>query len=102
MEIRFLGHACFELSEGDARVFIDPFLSPNNPSAPVSAGEMEPTQVLVSHGHADHMADAVALAKRTAPTAWRSSRWPTGSPSRASRRSTTSTSAARSGSTGDG
>ena len=26
MDIRFLGHACFELSEGDARVFVDPFL----------------------------------------------------------------------------
>ena len=63
MEIRFLGHACFELSEGDARVFIDPFLSPNNPSAPVSVGELEATEVLVTHGHADHMADAVALAK---------------------------------------
>ena len=26
MDIRFLGHACFELTEGDTRVLIDPFL----------------------------------------------------------------------------
>jgi L-ascorbate metabolism protein UlaG (beta-lactamase superfamily) len=65
MEIRFLGHACFELSEGDARVLVDPFLSPNNPVSPVTAEDVDPTHVLLTHGHADHMADAVAVAKRT-------------------------------------
>jgi L-ascorbate metabolism protein UlaG (beta-lactamase superfamily) len=65
MEIRFLGHACFELSEGDARVLVDPFLKPNNPASPVTADELEPTHILITHGHADHMADAVGLAKRT-------------------------------------
>ena len=65
MEIRFLGHACFELSEGDARVLVDPFLSPNNPVSPVSADEVEPTHILITHGHADHIADAVGLARRT-------------------------------------
>ncbi len=65
MEIRFLGHSCFELSEGDARVLVDPFLKPNNPASPVTADELEPTHILITHGHADHMADAVGLAKRT-------------------------------------
>ncbi|MGH2966931.1 MAG: metal-dependent hydrolase [Solirubrobacterales bacterium] len=65
MEIRFLGQACFELSEGDARVVVDPFLKPNNPISPVTADELEPTHILLTHGHADHVADAVPLAKRT-------------------------------------
>ncbi len=65
MEIRFLGHATFELSAGDARVLVDPFLSPNNPAATVSADDVDPTHVLLTHGHADHIADAVAVAKRT-------------------------------------
>jgi len=65
MEIRFLGQACFELSEGDARVLVDPFLKPNNPISPVTADELEPTHILLTHGHADLMADAVPLAKRT-------------------------------------
>jgi L-ascorbate metabolism protein UlaG (beta-lactamase superfamily) len=65
MEIRFLGHATFELSEGDARVLVDPFLSPHNPVAPVTADDVDPTHILLTHGHADHVADAVAVAKRT-------------------------------------
>lgn len=65
MEIRWLGHSCFELSERDARVIIDPFLKPNSPTAPVTADEVDPTHILLSHGHADHIADAVGLARRT-------------------------------------
>jgi L-ascorbate metabolism protein UlaG (beta-lactamase superfamily) len=65
MDIRFLGHATFELSEGDARVLVDPFLAPNNPKATATADDVEPTHVLLTHGHADHIADAVAVAKRT-------------------------------------
>ena len=65
MDIRFLGHACFELSEGDTRVVVDPFLKPNNPAAPVTADEVEPTHILLTHGHTDHFADLVGLAKRT-------------------------------------
>jgi L-ascorbate metabolism protein UlaG (beta-lactamase superfamily) len=65
MEIRYHGHSCFELSEGDARVLIDPFLKPNNPTAVTSGDEVEPTQILITHGHVDHMADAVPVAKRT-------------------------------------
>ena len=64
-DIRFLGHACFELSDGTSRVLIDPFLKPNNPVATVSADELDPTSILVSHGHVDHLADAVGIAKRT-------------------------------------
>jgi L-ascorbate metabolism protein UlaG (beta-lactamase superfamily) len=65
MDIRYLGHATFELTEGDARILIDPFLAPNNPAASVTADEVEPTHILLTHGHADHVADAVAVAKRT-------------------------------------
>jgi L-ascorbate metabolism protein UlaG (beta-lactamase superfamily) len=65
MEIRFHGHACFELSEGETRLLIDPFLKPNNPAAVVTAEEVEPTHIALSHGHADHMADVVAVATRT-------------------------------------
>jgi L-ascorbate metabolism protein UlaG (beta-lactamase superfamily) len=64
MEIRFLGHACFELVEGDARVLIDPFLT-GNPKAAVEHGEVEPTHILLTHGHADHIGDTVEIAKRT-------------------------------------
>jgi L-ascorbate metabolism protein UlaG (beta-lactamase superfamily) len=64
MDVRFLGHACFELSEGDTRVLIDPFLS-GNPKAAASADEVDPTHILLTHGHADHYGDIEAIAKRT-------------------------------------
>jgi len=65
MEIKFHGHSCFELSEGETRVLIDPFLKPNNPVAVTTGEEVDPTHIALSHGHADHVADAVSVAKRT-------------------------------------
>jgi L-ascorbate metabolism protein UlaG (beta-lactamase superfamily) len=64
MDIRFLGHACFELSDGDTRVLIDPFLS-GNPKAAVTADEVDPTHIFLTHGHGDHYGDIEAIAKRT-------------------------------------
>jgi len=65
MEIKFHGQACFELSEGETTVLVDPFLKPNNPIAVHTAEEVEPTHIAVSHGHVDHTADLVPVAKRT-------------------------------------
>jgi L-ascorbate metabolism protein UlaG (beta-lactamase superfamily) len=65
MEIKFHGQSCFELSDGETTVLVDPFLKPNNPAAVHTAEEVEPTHIAISHGHADHMADAVPIAKRT-------------------------------------
>jgi L-ascorbate metabolism protein UlaG (beta-lactamase superfamily) len=65
MEIKFHGHACFELSEGETTVLVDPFLKPNNPAAVATAEDVNPTHIALSHGHADHMADAVPVASRT-------------------------------------
>jgi L-ascorbate metabolism protein UlaG (beta-lactamase superfamily) len=64
MDIRFLGHACFELTEGDTRVLVDPFLT-GNPKAAVEAGDVDPTHIFLTHGHADHIGDTVDIAKRT-------------------------------------
>ncbi len=65
MEITFHGQSCFTLADGETKVVIDPFLKPNNPIAEKTADELEATHVFLTHGHIDHVADAVALAKRT-------------------------------------
>jgi L-ascorbate metabolism protein UlaG (beta-lactamase superfamily) len=65
MEIKFHGQSCFELSDGGTNVLTDPFLKPNNPVAVATAEEVEPTHVALSHAHADHIADAVGVLKRT-------------------------------------
>src|SRR5215210_944767 len=68
MDIRFLGHACFELRDGDTSVLVDPFLT-GNPKAAATAEELDPTTILLTHGHADHIGDTVDIAKRSgAPT----------------------------------
>src|SRR3954469_9691436 len=64
MDIRFLGHPAFELSDGATKVLIDPFLT-GNPKAAADPGELEPTTILLTHGHADHLGDTVDIAKRT-------------------------------------
>ncbi len=65
MEIKYHGHSCFELSDGEATLLVDPFLKPNNPTAVATSEQVEPTHIAITHGHADHMADAVPVAKRT-------------------------------------
>jgi L-ascorbate metabolism protein UlaG (beta-lactamase superfamily) len=64
MEIRFLGQAAFELTDGGTSVLIDPFLT-GNPKAAVAAEDLSPDAILLTHGHADHIGDTVPIAKRS-------------------------------------
>jgi L-ascorbate metabolism protein UlaG (beta-lactamase superfamily) len=64
MQIRFLGHAAFELKDGETSVLIDPFLT-GNPKAAVAADDLNPDAILLTHGHGDHLGDTVSIAKRT-------------------------------------
>ena len=67
VEIRFLGHAAVEITSGDTRLLVDPFIT-GNPKAAVEASELEPTHILLTHGHQDHYGDTVEIAKRTGAT----------------------------------
>jgi L-ascorbate metabolism protein UlaG (beta-lactamase superfamily) len=58
------GHACIGLEMGEHRLLADPFLS-GNPLAAASADRLNPTAILVSHGHEDHVGDALEIAKRS-------------------------------------
>ena len=63
MKITWLGHAAF-LIEGRDRVLVDPFLT-GNPRASVSPDKVDCDVICVTHGHADHLGDAVEIARRT-------------------------------------
>lgn len=64
MKIQFLGHACFLLNDGAHKALVDPYLT-GNPLAAVSADEVEADMIFVTHGHGDHVGDAVSIARRT-------------------------------------
>ncbi len=64
MDIRWLGHSAFALEADGRTVLVDPFLT-GNPSAAASAEEVAADAILLTHGHADHLGDTVAIAKRT-------------------------------------
>ena len=66
--IKFLGHSCFLIEDdGKNRILIDPFLT-GNPLAADDAGNLNPTLILLTHGHGDHIGDAVEISKRTGAT----------------------------------
>lgn len=63
----FHGHACFTLAAGDTAVLFDPFLT-GNPVARVTPDDVAASHIIVSHGHYDHIPDAVGIANRTGAT----------------------------------
>ena len=66
-QVRFLGHSCVTITEGNHKLIIDPFLT-GNPKAPVKADDIDVNFVLISHGHGDHLGDGIAIAKRNNAT----------------------------------
>jgi len=64
MKITWFGHAAFGLETGSHRILIDPFLG-GNPAASAAPEKTAADFILVTHGHGDHLGDAVAIAKRT-------------------------------------
>lgn len=71
LEITYLGHSAVVLDDGAHRLAIDPFIT-GNPLAPARPGlradDIRVNAIAVTHGHADHVGDTVAIAKRTGAT----------------------------------
>lgn len=63
VEVRFLGHATVQLTAGETTLIVDPWLD-DNPSCPVGSAEVEADMIIVTHAHADHGGDSVALSER--------------------------------------
>ncbi len=62
--LTWYGHAAFGLEIEGVKAVIDPFLS-DNPAATIKPDEIEAEYILISHGHGDHVGDAIDIAKRT-------------------------------------
>ncbi len=63
----FLGHSCVVLDHEATRLVIDPFLS-GNPVASMKPERLQVQYILITHGHGDHLGDALAIARRTGAT----------------------------------
>ena len=68
-DLTWLGHNTFKLVIRDGRtVLIDPWVE-GNPACPPELKRFDRIDVMtISHGHGDHVADAVTLGKKFAPT----------------------------------
>jgi L-ascorbate metabolism protein UlaG (beta-lactamase superfamily) len=66
-EITWLGHSCFSIATGKHHIIVDPFLD-DSPTAPLKSSDVKADFILITHGHTDHISDAVKIAKRTGAT----------------------------------
>ncbi|MCS7000530.1 MAG: metal-dependent hydrolase [Bacteroidota bacterium] len=79
MNLTYYGHSCFavELPSGE-RLLFDPFITANPLAAGIDIETITADYILISHGHGDHIADAVTVAKRTGALVicvWEISEW---------------------------
>ena len=65
MKVQYYGHSCFAVEVNGKTLLFDPFITPNTLAASIDANSVKADYILISHGHEDHIADAVSIAKRT-------------------------------------
>jgi L-ascorbate metabolism protein UlaG (beta-lactamase superfamily) len=70
MNVRYLGHSCFQMVISGKNIVFDPFIRPNALAAEagIDIDTLQADYILVSHGHDDHTADLLYLAERTQAT----------------------------------
>ncbi|KPK02411.1 MAG: hypothetical protein AMS20_12100 [Gemmatimonas sp. SG8_28] len=69
LTLTFLGHAGVLLSDGTHTIAVDPFLT-GNPVATMQARDIKCQAIVLTHGHADHVGDTVAIAKANRATVY--------------------------------
>jgi L-ascorbate metabolism protein UlaG (beta-lactamase superfamily) len=69
MRFTYYGQSCFAVEAQGKTLLFDPFISPNELAKHINIAEIKADYILVSHGHGDHIADAVAIAKQNNATA---------------------------------
>ena len=65
MRFTYYGHATFSVEAGGKTILFDPFITHNEQAKHIDIKSLKADYILLSHGHGDHVADAVAIAKQT-------------------------------------
>jgi len=68
MKITYYGHSCFGVEIKGKHLLFDPFITPNELAKHIDVNSIRADYILQSHGHMDHIADTVQIAKRTGAT----------------------------------
>lgn len=68
IKFTFYGHACFGANVGGKNLLFDPFIRYNELAKNVDIQGIPADYVFISHGHQDHVADALDIATRTGAT----------------------------------
>jgi L-ascorbate metabolism protein UlaG (beta-lactamase superfamily) len=64
MNYTYYGHSGFLLEFGATKILIDPFITPNPAASHIHIDSIVCSHILLSHGHADHVADAESIARK--------------------------------------
>lgn len=65
MNFTYYGHSCFLVEVSNQKILFDPFITPNELAKQVDINKIKTDFILLSHGHADHIADCITIAKNT-------------------------------------
>lgn len=65
MKFTFYGHASFSIEVTGKTLLFDPFITPNPAAKDIDIQSLKADYIFLSHGHGDHVADAVAIARNT-------------------------------------
>lgn len=65
MNFTYYGHSCFLVEVNGKKILFDPFITGNELAREIRISDIEADYILVSHGHADHIADCIAIAQST-------------------------------------
>jgi L-ascorbate metabolism protein UlaG (beta-lactamase superfamily) len=68
MKYTYLGHSCFQLEINGITVIVDPFIRYNPKASHIDVSALRADFILISHGHQDHVADAMEIAKNSNAT----------------------------------
>ena len=63
----YFGHSTFGLEIDGYHILVDPYFS-DNPATETDPAGLEADFILITHGHGDHVGDAVSIAHRTGAT----------------------------------
>ena len=68
MQFNYYGHSCFSVEVAGSILLFDPFITPNALAKEIDIRTIRADYIFISHGHFDHIHDAIAIARNTGAT----------------------------------